>query len=168
MHADALTLVRQYNLLPHPEGGYYKETYRSAESIAQTALPGRFGGERSFCTAIYFLLCAGDFSAFHRIKSDECWHFYAGQTLWVHLLHADGRWETVHLGNNPQSGETFQYVVPAGCWFASEPAHHSAYSFVGCTVSPGFDFTDFEMANGEDLAKEFPQHRDEIVRLSRL
>lgn len=167
MPSTIQTLIQQYGLHPHPEGGYYKETYRSAENIPQTALPDRFPGPRSFCTAIYFLLETGHFSAFHRIKSDECWHFYAGQTLWIHIIHPNGKWETVHLGNSSENGETFQYVVPAHCWFASEPAHGSAFSFVGCTVAPGFDFADFELAKGHELANEFPQHGEEILRLCR-
>lgn len=167
MPTTVQTLIQQFGLLPHPEGGYYRETYRSTESVAHGALPARFGGERSFATAIYFLLEKGNFSAFHRIRSDECWHFYAGQTLWVHLIHSDGKWETVHLGNDWQNGETFQYVVPAGCWFSSEPAQGSAYSLVGCTVAPGFDFADFELADGDALALAYPQHREEIRRLCR-
>eukprot|EP01034_Spumella_vulgaris_P003385 gene3385-4356_t len=167
MPSTVQTLIEQFGLLPHPEGGYYKETYRSTESVPADALPSRFGGERSFSTAIYFLLERGNFSAFHRIHSDECWHFYAGQTLWVHLIHPNGKWETVHLGTDWQNGETFQYVVPAGCWFASEPAHGSAYCLVGCTVAPGFDFADFEMAQADELALAYPQHKEEIIRLCR-
>lgn len=166
MH-NARSYIDFYGLHPHPEGGYYKETYRSPESIVHSALPQRFGGARSFSTAIYFLLERGNFSAFHRIQSDECWHFYAGQTLWIHIIHPDGAWQTVHLGNDPGKGETFQYVVPAGCWFASEPAPHTAFSFVGCTVAPGFDFADFELAEGDALADAYPQHREEIRRLCR-
>ncbi|MFL9485223.1 cupin domain-containing protein [Chitinophagaceae bacterium LWZ2-11] len=160
-------LVELYQLQPHPEGGYYKETYRSCESIATNGLPERFGGERQLSTAIYFLLDKGNFSGFHRIKSDECWHFYAGQTLYVHILHTNGQLETILLGNNPLSGERFQAVVPAGCWFASEPASETEYAFVGCTVAPGFDFTDFELAKADELSKEYPEHSSIIRRLCR-
>lgn len=163
----AKQLVQQFDLAIHPEGGYYKETYRAAEAISVTALPGRFGGDRSFSTAIYFLLEQGNFSAFHKIQSDECWHFYAGGCLLVHIIHLNGELETIKLGNDISQGECFQYVVPAGCWFASEPAPGKAFSFVGCTVAPGFDFADFEMANAQELIKTYPQHQTIINRLTR-
>jgi predicted cupin superfamily sugar epimerase len=160
-------LIAQFELIPHPEGGYYKETYRSAEIITEDALPARFPGDRSFSTAIYFLLEKGDFSAFHRIKSDECWHFYAGNALNIYVLHLDGNLEIIHLGNDLSKGERFQYVVPAGCWFASAPAEDIAFSFVGCTVAPGFNFSDFEMAKADELINSYPQHISVIKRLCR-
>ena len=167
MPLSAQELIRHFALLPHPEGGYYKETYRSKESIGKNALPDRFAGDRNFSTAIYFLLEEGNFSALHRIQSDECWHFYAGDTLLVHLIRPNGEWETIKLGNNIENGDLFQYVVPAGCWFASEPAPGSAFCFVGCTVAPGFDFADFEMAEAEKLVNDFPAHRSRINKLCR-
>lgn len=160
-------LVQQFNMLPHPEGGYYKETYRSNEIINQEALPERFQGSRYFSTAIYFLLEKGNFSAFHKIKSDECWHFYAGQSLLVYVLQPNGNLDIIRVGNNLEVGETFQYVVPANCWFASEPAPESDFSFVGCTVAPGFDFEDFELAKAAELVQLFPQHQPIIARLCR-
>jgi predicted cupin superfamily sugar epimerase len=160
-------LIQQFNLIPHPEGGYYKETYRSAETILQSALPERFSGERNFSTAIYFLLEKGNFSAFHKIQSDECWHFYTGDELNIYVLYLTGELEIIHLGNDITNGQTFQFVVPAGCWFASEPAKDSAFSFVGCTVAPGFDFADFEMAKADELIQLFPQHETIIKRLCR-
>lgn len=160
-------LINAYELLPHPEGGYYKETYRSVETIASIGLPFRFTSPRPFSTAIYFLLDKGNFSAFHRIKSDECWHFYTGQTLLVHIIHFDGSLQTIKLGNRIEEGEVFQYVVPARCWFASEPAPDTEYAFTGCTVSPGFDFADFELAAADQLTAQFPQHEALIKRLCR-
>ena len=112
-------LIAVYNLSSHPEGGWYRQTYRSAEQIAADALPGRFSGSRPFSTAIYFLLEQGNFSAFHRIMSDECWHFYAGGPLEIFIIHPEGNLEVVIMGK--QAGQHFQYVVPAGCWFASRP-----------------------------------------------
>ncbi len=161
-------LVQQFNMLPHPEGGFYKENYRSDEIISSNNLPERFSGSRYFSTAIYFLLEQGNFSAFHKIKSDECWHFYAGQTLNVYVLQHDGKLDTIRLGNDLNNGETFQFVVPANCWFASEPATNSDFSFVGCTVAPGFDFEDFELAKADELVQVFPQYETEIRRLCRL
>lgn len=160
-------LIQQYNLLPHPEGGWYKQTYKSAENISAAALPERFGGDRPFSTAIYFLLEKGNFSAFHRIKSDECWHFYQGDPLEIYILQNTGELTTVTLGNDIGKGQLFQYVVPAGCWFASRPAPGSQYCFVGCTVAPGFDFADFEMANWEQLIIKYPQHSTMIRELCR-
>ena len=160
-------LIQQYNLLPHPEGGWYKQTYKSAENISAAALPKRFGGDRPFSTAIYFLLEKGNFSAFHRIKSDECWHFYQGDPLEICILQNTGELTTVTLGNDIGKGQLFLYIVPAGCWFASRPAPGSQYCFVGCTVAPGFDFTDFELANAEKLISEYPQHSTIIRELCR-
>jgi len=159
--------ISNLKLQPHPEGGYYKETYRSDESIAKQCLPGSFDGDRSFSTAIYFMLQQGDFSAFHRIKSDECWHFYDGGTLLIHEISKDGQYKCTRLGRNIAEGETFQYVVPAGHWFASEPAAETEFSLVGCTVAPGFDFADFEMAKAPELLQFFPQHSSVIERLCR-
>ncbi len=160
-------LVKQFDLLPHPEGGYFRETYRSEEIVPAAALPGRFQGQRSFATAIYFLLAQGNFSAFHRIKSDECWHFYAGDPLWVHVLFPGGGYQRIVLGQRPEAGTAFQAIVPVGCWFASETAPGGSYSFVGCTVSPGFDFADFELASAEQLSALYPDHQTLIHRLCR-
>jgi uncharacterized protein len=163
----AAPFIKAYQLQPHPEGGWYKETYRSNEVIDAAALPERFDGVRAFSTAIYFLLEQGNFSAFHRIKSDECWHFYAGETLHVYVLHDDGKLEIIKLGNDMLQGELFQYVVPANCWFASRPAPESDFCFVGCTVAPGFDFADFEMAKAEELTVLFPMYKELIKELCR-
>lgn len=160
-------LIQQFQLLPHPEGGWYKETYKSTELIAANALPQRFSGGRAFSTAIYFLLERGNFSAFHRIKSDECWHFYAGGPLEVFILTSDGQLTIISLGNAIEEGQQFQYVVPANCWFASRPARESSFSFVGCTVAPGFDFADFEMATAEILSAEYPDYSELIMSLCR-
>ncbi|TLV00074.1 cupin domain-containing protein [Dyadobacter luticola] len=159
--------VEKYGLLPHPEGGYYAETYRATEKIAQEALPARFGGERAFSTGIYFLLETGNFSAFHRIQSDEMWHFYAGETLEIFVIDpASGDLQIIKLGANPENDETFQAVVPAGAWFGSRPAAGSSYSLVGCTVAPGFDFADFEMAQKGSLTTLYPQHATLIAELT--
>ena len=160
-------LIEAYGLAAHPEGGFYKETYRSDELIPVEGLPGRFRAARPFSTAIYFLLDQGNFSAFHKIKSDECWHFYAGSTLLIYVIHESGHLEIVRLGNNIGAGECFQYVVPANCWFASEPAPETMFSFTGCTVAPGFHFDDFEMAEATLLVSLYPEHEEVIRRLCR-
>jgi predicted cupin superfamily sugar epimerase len=159
-------LIKQYQLAPHPEGGYFKETYRSAANIPQAAVPEQFSGTRSISTAIYFLLLKDLFSAFHRIKSDECWHFYEGDSLHVHVLHINGEYELIKLGRHSANGEVYQAIVPAGAWFASESM--GQYSFVGCTVAPGFDFNDFELAKEANLTENYPCYAELIKRLCRI
>src|SRR6186713_989215 len=161
------TLIQRYGLESHPEGGWYKQSYKSNEQIAARALPERFGTSRVFSTAIYFLLEKGNFSAFHRIKSDECWHFYAGDPLLIYIIEKNGELKIISLGNDPDKGQSFQYVVPANCWFGSRPAPKSEYCFVGCTVSPGFEFDDFELANRNELSAMYPQHKEIIKELCR-
>lgn len=159
--------ISHLRLQPHPEGGFYKEVYRSSESIAPEALPVRFTGKRNISTAIYYLLRQGEHSLFHRIKSDECWHFYAGETLLIHIIEPNGKYYCIKLGSNIYVGEIFQFVVPAQAWFAAEPASESEFSLCGCTVAPGFDFADFEIANKEELLTAFPGHEEIISRLSK-
>ena len=163
MTAD--NFIAYLQLQPHPEGGFYKETYRAKGVIPSHCLPHGITGERSYSTAIYFLLRQGDYSAFHRITSDECWHFYEGGTLLIHMIDKDGNLTSIRLGRNIQEGEVLQFVVPANCWFASEPAPGTDFSLVGCTVSPGFDFADFDMADADTLIKEYPQHSSILLRL---
>lgn len=154
--------IDELRLQPHPEGGWFRETYRSADSIPAAALPPRFAGARAFSTSIYFLLPAGAFSAFHRIRSDEVWHFHDGDALELHLLHPDGRHEVRPVGPG-----AFQAVAPAGCWFGARVAAGGRYALVGCTVAPGFDFADFEMARRGDLLSQFPACADIIRALTR-
>ncbi len=160
-------LVAQLQLQPHPEGGYYKEVYRSAGTIPQAALGNEFSDDRNYSTSIYFMLVGGNFSAFHRIKSDELWHFYDGDSCHVYVIHLNGELEVIRLGKDIADGEVYQAVVPAGAWFASECSNPNGYSLTGCTVSPGFDFADFEMAERENLISDFPEHADVIKKLTR-
>ena len=157
--------VSHLNLQPHPEGGFDKETYRSKESIPENGLSGEFKGSRNFSTAIYFLLRSKDRSLFHRIRSDELWHFHDGSSLTIYILEKDGLVEK-KLGNDPSKGESLQVVVPAHCWFGAMVNQSNSYTLSGCTVAPGFDFRDFEMAKGEGLLNEFPQHHKIIALLT--
>ena len=159
-------IIQRYTLHPHPEGGWYKEVYRSKERIEAKALPARYNGSRTFCTAIYFLLEQGEISAFHRIKSDECWHFYSGDPMEVYVLERDGTLTIIELGSDIEQGQFFQYVVPANTWFASRPSPGSKYSFVGCTVAPGFEFADLDLADGDVLSRQYPEHEELIRALS--
>lgn len=154
---NAKILIDHHDLVPHPEGGYYRETYRSAGIIPAGALAPAFGGDRHYSTAILFLLESGDVSRLHRIRSDEIWHFYGGGPLRLAMISPDGRAGEIVLGPDIGAGEHVQYVVPAGVWFGATPAEGSAFSFVGCTVSPGFDFADFEMGDKNVLKTLFPE-----------
>jgi len=163
----AQELIKQLELQAHPEGGFYKETYRSQHELPQTSLPEKFSGDRAVSTAIYFLIEEGDFSALHKIKSDELWHFYAGDALEVIEIDAEGNLKTTHVGNKPEKGQVFQYTVKADTWFGSRVLSGGTFSLVGCTVAPGFDFRDFEMAERSSLIKQFPQHKTLIEELTR-
>lgn len=158
-------LIDFYQLEPHPEGGYYKRTYTAKTLLYKESLGGVFDGNRVISSAIYFLLTEGSFSAFHRIKSDELWHFYNGVALNIHVLHPNGNYELRKLGSSISNGESFQLTIEAGCWFASVPDEPDGFSFVGCTVSPGFDFVDFELAKYESLAEIYPDQAELISRL---
>lgn len=160
--------VEKLNLQPHPEGGFFKETYRSHEIIPKAALPERFSGDRVFSTSIYLLLSKDNFSAFHRIKQDELWHFYDGTSLTIHIISLDGSHSTTKLGKNIDEGEIPQVVVKAGCFFAAETNDKESFSLTGCTVAPGFDFADFEMPNRDKLIELFPQHVEIIKKFTRL
>jgi predicted cupin superfamily sugar epimerase len=164
---DARYWIEKLQLNPHPEGGYYRETYRSDVVLASEILPSRFTGARAASTAIYFLIDGENFSAFHRLSSDELWHFYAGSALLVHVINPSGAYSSVRLGNEFDAGEVPQAVVPAGKWFASHVADWKSWALVGCTVSPGFDFADFEIGERAKLMELYPQHRELIVRLTR-
>ncbi|MFW7377208.1 MAG: cupin domain-containing protein [Oligoflexus sp.] len=157
-------IIEQLKLSPHPEGGYYRETYRSRGSIGESSLPENMLGHRHYSTAIYFLLPKDETSKFHRLKSDELWHFHLGSPVELILLKDNKRCEHVVLGADLQQGQALQYTIPAGTWFAARCLYEPKlgdYSFVSCTVSPGFDFMDFELA-GEGLLEDLPD--DELYR----
>ena len=162
-------LIATLGLEPHREGGFFRETYRAAETIAAAALPPRFGGDRAFSTAIYFLLKAEQFSAFHRIRCDELWHFHMGEPLELVEITQDGRLTTTILGHDLANGARLQAVVPAGRWFGArlgEP-RPDAFALLGCTVAPGFDFADFDLAGRDELLALFPQHEAIIQAMTR-
>jgi len=159
--------IEKLQLEPHPEGGYFRQSYRSEVVIAREALPAGFSGPRAVSTAIYFLLEGKNFSAFHRLRSDEVWHFYGGDPLVVHVIEPEGNYFRILLGRDLDAGQVLQGVVRAACWFASHVADWNSFSVVGCTVAPGFDFEDFEMGKREELATLYPQHRGLIGQLTR-
>ena len=153
---QAAMLIERYRLRPHPEGGLFAATYRSVGLIPEAALPVEFAGNRSFSTAIVFLLMGNDFSALHRLRQDEIWHFYLGGPLRLVMISPDGEFSETTLGRDVAAGDVVQAVVPAGYWFGAKPTEGALFSFVGCTVAPGFDFADFELATRSDLLTRFP------------
>jgi predicted cupin superfamily sugar epimerase len=158
----------QLRLEQHVEGGAYRRTYASPLTAPQNVLPAVFKGTRDLSSAIFFLLEQGDFSALHRLHSDEMWHFYSGCTLTICEISKDGRLIVHKLGNDPDKGETFQVLIPSGSWFGSKVEEPEGFALVGCTVTPGFDFEDFELAERGDLIRKYPQYADIITSLTRL
>lgn len=163
MDSEIQSIIERLNLKPHPEGGYYSETYRSSSEIQAQALSSEYSGSRNHSTCIYFLLVSGKFSAFHKINQDEIWHFYDGSPVELHTMDAQGNHQKHMIGKDFEKGETPQLVVPGGVWFASKVVDGGNYSLVGCTVAPGFDFNDFQLAERDDLIQQYPQHQ-ELIR----
>lgn len=158
-------IVETLNLQVHPEGGYFKEVYRSAEKIPKETFPSQFSGDRNVCTAIYFLLPSHHRSLFHRIKSDELWFFHEGSSLSIYIIEND-KCRVLKLGNNVREGEHYQLMVPANCWFGAVVNAPGNYTLCSCTVAPGFDFDDFEIAERTQLLNEFPHLQKEIMLLT--
>ncbi len=170
---DLDLIVRKLALKNHPEGGFFAESYRSSEQIETDGLVSwqdEKNAVRSVSTAIYYLLSGSDFSAFHKIKSDECWHFYLGSPFEIIEITPAGNLVKTVLGIDLLHGEVPQYTVLAGHWFGSRlknPPDKKQFGLVGCTVAPGFDFKDFVMADRERLIVEFPQHQSIISAMTR-
>lgn len=160
MNNKAKFYIDKLKLIPHPEGGYYREIYRSGEYINTEGLPERYKGKRVFSTSIYFMLEDKQVSKFHRLKSDEVWHFYDGSPVVIYLL--NNNLEKVILGKDIAKGNTFQYTVKKNNWFAAELMEKNSFSLLGCSVSPGFDFNDFELAERKYLLRKYPQYEDVI------
>jgi predicted cupin superfamily sugar epimerase len=160
--------IDKLGLIAHPEGGYFRETYRASLSIAREALPPQFTGARRVLTSIYFLLEGHNFSAFHRLRSDELWHFYIGGPIVVHVIQENGQHSEISIGSNPDAGEVLQAAVKAGCWFASCVRDPESFALSGCTVAPGFDYEDFELGKRTQLEKLYPQHAKLIEQFTRI
>ncbi|MFD0862732.1 cupin domain-containing protein [Sungkyunkwania multivorans] len=162
----AKDIIEKLQLQPHPEGGYFRETYRSAGVITEENLGESYQGSRNYCTCIYFLLTSDNFSAFHRINQDEIWHFYDGAPILLHLIAPNGRYSSITIGNALEKAQVPQFIVPGGHWFAAEVPTENTFSLVGCTVSPGFDFQDFDLPMRQMLVEKFPQHKAIITKLT--
>ncbi len=158
--------IRALGLRPHPEGGYFREIYRSQERIPQAGLPPRYPGDRSLATSIYFLLLSGQVSRLHRLRSDEIWHFYEGSPVVIHTFRPGGAYAPTALGRKASAGRAFQTVLRAGWWFGAEVAGPDSFALVGCTIAPGFEFDDFELGRREDLQEEFPGQKGIIEKLT--
>ncbi len=165
--ARARELIARLGLAPHPERGCFAETYRAPLALA--GLPGRPGSApRAASTAIYFLVTSAAPSTYlHRLLSDEVFHLYEGGPMDVLLLRDGSPGEVARLGRDVAAGERPQIVIPAGTWFAAELAPGVEHCLIGCTVAPGFDFADFELAQGPELAARFPAHAARIARMTR-
>lgn len=159
-------LIKLLNLHPHPEGGFFKEVYRSEEVINGGKLDG-FPAGRNYSTAIYYLLGSEDISCFHQIKSDEVWHHYEGSSITIHVIHEDGQYEALSLGKKLSDQQQPQCMVPAGAWFGVTVDEQDHFALCGCTVSPGFDFEDFEMGDQDQMIQTFPEHEVIIQKLTR-
>jgi predicted cupin superfamily sugar epimerase len=158
MKEEVVLLIEKLGLLPHPEGGFYKETYRSEEILESK--------NRNILTSIHFLLTSDDVSHFHRIKSDELWYFHCGSAVTVHTLDEKGHSEFV-LGSDLVNGELPFYLVKKDTIFGSTVDAPNSFALVSCAVAPGFDFRDFELFETQELLDLFPEHEEIVNRLSR-
>lgn len=159
-------IIELLDLQEHPEGGYFRETYRSEAKIPQAALGEKYQGDRNYATGIYFVLTSEKFSAFHKINQDEMWHYYKGAPLKLHMITESGEYSNVTIGNDFSKGEVPQFTVKGGDWFAAEVEAENAFTLTGCTVAPGFDFADFVLPSTEELVELFPQHEAIIQKLT--
>jgi hypothetical protein len=155
--------IKKLKLQKHPEGGYFTNTYASDKKIN---LP-EYEGFRSTCTAIYYLLTGNQFASFHKIRSDEIWHFYSGSSLTLHVIDSKCEMEQILVGPNFDKGERFQTTIKSGSWFAASINDKKSYSLVGCTVSPGFDYRDWKLGDRSKLLKMYPQYRQMIKKYTR-
>ncbi len=153
----AQELIKELNLSPHPEGGFYRETYRSGDYMNTQ--------KRHLMTSIYFLLTGTNISRFHRISSDETWYFHEGTTLLVHTLDQNGH-QIHRLGTDLKKNETPFFFVPKNTIFGSSVDGDEGYTLVSCAVAPGFDFADFELFEAEDLMLEYAEHAEIIQKLT--
>lgn len=158
--------IENLGMTAHPEGGFYKEVYRSSEMLSPGQLPERYPSARSLGTSIFYLLRQGERSVFHRLISDELWYYHAGGPLEIIEITQQGELISTRLGPNVMAGEVLQHCVPKGHWFGARPLPETDYSLLGCVVFPGFDFEDFELADRQALQDQFPEHQEIILQLT--
>jgi uncharacterized protein len=164
---NAEMLIEKLGLAPLPgEGGYYRETYRSREMIPQRVLPERYGCDKYIATAIYCLLTSDTFSALHRLRTDEIFHFYLGDPVTMLELFPDGSGRTMTLGNDILAGHSPQWVVPRGVWQGAFLERGGGFALLGTTMAPGFDFADFELGKKSELLTRYRDYADLIAHLA--
>ncbi len=163
----ASELIEKLKLIPHPEGGFYREFYRSEHLLAEKALPKGFQNTKNLGSIIYYMLKSNDVSAYHKLRSDEIWHFHTGSPFILHLIDTDGNYKKIYLGNSIHLREVPCYVIPAGFYFGAEVSEENSYALASCTVLPGFSFEDFEMPTADKLMSIFPHLEQEIKHLSK-
>ncbi|MGY4538705.1 putative cupin superfamily sugar epimerase [Mucilaginibacter sp. UYNi724] len=161
MPANAQYWIDHLNLQPHPEGGYYKEVFRSVNEVSRVGSADL----KQACTSIYYLLEGRDFSGFHRLASDELWYFHKGTPLHIHVLETDGTHRTIQLSDDDTG--SLQAVIAPNTWFAAEIPTATGFALMSCAVAPGFDFAEFEMAKKDELLAAYPQHQELLGRLCR-
>ncbi|WP_045905719.1 cupin domain-containing protein [Clostridium botulinum] len=163
---DANYFIEKLDMIAHPEGGYYKESFISAENITDSDLTTTFGDKRILWTSIYFLLRNGEVSNFHRLKSDEMWYYHSGSPLTIYMITPKGELITEQLGLDIEKGEKPQVLVPKNYIFGSA-MNNKGYALVGCMVSPGFEFRDFELFERDTLLNLYPKYKETIEKLTR-
>ncbi len=156
--------IRKLDLMKHPEGGYFGESYRCPETVHLKSGPSVL--ERQLASSIYFLLPEGEVSCFHRLRYDEIWYFHDGSPLTVYMIDGKGELHQQKLGLDIAGGELPQIVVPRGCIFGAAVCRDNSYTLMGCVVSPGFDYQDFELLSRKSLLEQYPQHQEIIIKLT--
>lgn len=163
MNQEAQFLIKKLDLVPHEEGGYFRVTYESKQQIE---IPG-YNGKRRIGNAIYYLMTGDKVNPFHRLKSDELWHFYSGSPFTLYTIDPNGKLSKIPMGQDIRAGQTVQAVMESGTWFGGELDDPNSYCLIGCTVGPGFDLLDFEIGNRDILLKQYPEHKSVIERIAR-
>jgi predicted cupin superfamily sugar epimerase len=153
------------NLKPHPEGGWFSEIYRNHELISDTELTTKYSGKRNLATSIYFMLANGNISKLHRLKSDELWYFHYGSQLTVHIF-LKGEYKIITMGTDIGKKQQLQLLIPAGAIFGAEVLETGGYTVLGCMVTPGFHFDDFELVPYNRIIEEYSVYSDLIKKLT--
>ncbi len=167
MNEVVKNIIEKLQLAAHPEGGYFKEVYRSDDIIEKDFLPPRYNSPRAISTSIYYLLVGQQISHFHKLASDEIWHFYSGSPVIIHCIASDGNYSRIKLGSSLIDNYLFQHTIKLGTWFAAELEDKNSFALIGCTVAPGFDFEDFLLADRNNLIEQFPMHKNIIKRFTK-
>lgn len=163
---DVDNIIKILELIPHPEGGYFREVYRCEDMIDQQVLLSCYNGNRSFLTSIYYLLKNNDVSRFHTLLSDEIWYFHMGSTVIIHQINFDGSYKKHLLGPNYLLEEKPHVLIKKNTWLGAEIKNKDLFSLVSCAIAPGFEFSDFKLGDRDSLLTKYPQHRDLIIKLT--